>query len=331
MNSENMKHFIRKGYFKTPQLLQIEITDFCPLKCPQCYKKLDNFSYIEMNKFIDIIIQAKNLGVKQVYINGGEPLMHENFIEMIDICNKTEIECTVFISGIGIDDDFCKKIKFKKINIFVSLNGSNEKINGLSRDGYLFALNAIKCLKKNSVNYGINWVARHDNINDFEKLIFLARSNGADTINIVCNKLTSKKVVSEYCTSDDYKILKKIIKQNEDIIKVQVCYDLLLSYLGWSQNNKLHGCQAGIRLMAVDLQGNFMPCSHLYYREKYNSLYDYWNNSKILGKLRNINDLKYCNECNKCRVCHCISSESYENLEIGYKECPIKNNFNYRR
>lgn len=33
--------FREKGYFKFPPILQIEITQKCPLSCPQCYKNLD--------------------------------------------------------------------------------------------------------------------------------------------------------------------------------------------------------------------------------------------------------------------------------------------------
>ena len=34
--------FREKGYFKFPPILQIEITQKCPLSCPQCYTQMEN-------------------------------------------------------------------------------------------------------------------------------------------------------------------------------------------------------------------------------------------------------------------------------------------------
>ena len=35
-------YFRRNGYLPMPKVLQVEITNYCPLNCPQCYKKKGN-------------------------------------------------------------------------------------------------------------------------------------------------------------------------------------------------------------------------------------------------------------------------------------------------
>lgn len=325
---KDMKEFLKNGYFEKPQFLQIEITDYCPLKCPQCYKKDTDFKYMEKERFQEIILEAKEVGVKSIFLNGGEPLLHKDFIDMVKICNRNGLECCVFTSGIGVTDEFCKEIKNLELIFQISLNGSTKEINSLSRDGYEITLGAMKYLKNSEIDFNINWVARHDNVRDLENLIILAKNFHAKSINIVCNKMTSHGEIIEECNFQDYEILKQVIEDNQDFIKIQSCYGILMAYLGREHgNNRLYGCQAGIRLMAIDVEGKFMPCTHLHYLENYSSILGYWKNSKVLNELRKIHNLEYCNDCNKCRVCHSISKESHDNLKIGYKNCPVKNEF----
>ena len=47
MQIKTKKYFLKNGFFDVPQHLQIEITDECPLKCPQCYKTDKEYKYIE--------------------------------------------------------------------------------------------------------------------------------------------------------------------------------------------------------------------------------------------------------------------------------------------
>ena len=217
----NLKKFIRNGYYDTPQFLQVEITDYCPLACPQCYKKETNWSFIDFERFINIVNEAEKIGVKSITLNGGEPVLHPNFVEFVKECNKRKIECAVITSGYGVDDKFCENIRKLKITIHISLNGSTEKINEYSRDGYDISIRAIKLLHKNNIPYIINWVARHDNVGDLENLIQLCKENGANSVNIVCNKIAASDIAKSECNLDDYKKLKETITKNSDYIKIQ--------------------------------------------------------------------------------------------------------------
>lgn len=327
MNSKGFE-VLRNGYALYPQFLQIEITDYCPLKCPQCYKKDTDYSYMSIEDFQKIVTEAVRLGVESVTLNGGEPLLHKKFCDFVRLCNENHIECTVFTSGYGLDHELCQKLKQLKINIYVSLNGSTYTVDRLSRDGYRFSIEAMRILKEYDIPFHINWVARHDNINDFKKLIDFVKIRGASSINVVCNKLTGPGEIDSPCDYNDYQILRRSIEDHQDFIKVQNCFGLLMAYLGTEHGkNRIYGCQAGVRLMAVSVDGRYMPCTHLYYYEKFPSIEAYWKNSLKLQKLRSVRFLQYCEDCKKCRVCHSISRESYQDLSVGFKKCPLRNHF----
>lgn len=279
---------------------------------------------MDIADFKEIINEAKELGVKSVMLNGGEPMENPYFIDMVAYCNEQEIQCTTFSSGYLIDDYFCNEIKKFNLNFLVSLNGSTREVDEKSRDGYSASLKAMNCFSFNNIEYGINWVARNDNVKNLEQLINFSLERGAQYINVVCNKLSSKDKINSACNKDDYIWMKKIIDKYSQFIKIQGCYDLLLSYLeGGMNRNQLYGCAAGIYLMAVDVHKRYMPCTHLVYSEEAKSIQDYWEKSKILNELRmGITEGK-CKECGRCRVCRAISTETYENFKASYEECPI--------
>ena len=64
----DFQFFREKGYFKFPPILQIEITQKCPLSCPQCYKNLDEkempFDFLK-----DSIINASRNGTKHNFLH----------------------------------------------------------------------------------------------------------------------------------------------------------------------------------------------------------------------------------------------------------------------
>ena len=322
MNMKDLLFFKKHRYFQLPHYLQIEITDYCPLNCPQCYKPDGDFSYMDINLFESILLQAHELGINSIFLNGGEPLLHPDILKMMEIAKGLNIEHTIFTSGCGLDENFINNAHDRWVHINLSFNGSSKDVHSKSRDGFDITLAAANRLKKAGISYQINWVARHDNVYDLPNLIEFGKSYAAHSINIVCNKITSKGEIISALNYDDLLFLTKIIKNNPDYLVVQSCYGQLHALLGAPQNNSLYGCQAGIRLMAINTQGEYMPCTHLYYTEKFNNIVEYWNNSIKLKQLRSDNNL--CLDCNFCRFCHSMSKNTHDNLEKGLDDCVVR-------
>ncbi len=315
--------FIKNGFFQHPFFLQLEITDYCPLDCPQCYKANTESSYMRIDVFDDILQQASIIGVEHISLNGGEPLLHpqiESFVEKIHLYGIKE---TVITSGCGVTSHFVQAAKANDLNISVSLNGSTPEINALSRDGFEHAMAAAKLLKTENYPFQINWVARHDNVYDLPNLVECGKDLGASSINVVCNKISATGEIFSPLTKSDYDFLVNTIKANSNYFTIQNCYGILLSLLGRPHNN-LYGCQAGIRSMAVGCLGKFMPCTHLYHFETSDSLAAYWNDSKWLASLREKQLPVYCDDCGRCRFCHSVSKQSHDDFHIGYENCPVK-------
>ena len=94
-------YLIQHGYFPAPKILQIEITNDCPLACPQCYKTNRQPSYMRPDVFKKAVDEAEQIGVYLVTLNGGEPLCHPDFLEMVTYAACKQMLVVTYISGFG--------------------------------------------------------------------------------------------------------------------------------------------------------------------------------------------------------------------------------------
>ena len=98
-------------------LTLVEITDRCNLTCPTCYAMSsphygDHRSLKEVEKMLDIIVE--NEGEPDVVqISGGEPTIHPDFFEILDLAKQKPIRhVMVNTNGIRIskDKEFVKRL-----------------------------------------------------------------------------------------------------------------------------------------------------------------------------------------------------------------------------
>ena len=76
-------------------------------------------------------------------------------------------------------------------------------------NGYWKAPKTIQ-LEVTQIPFGVTWVARHDNIDDFKNFVFLVKERGAAYIQIIGNKVNSTGEIFSEMTPSDYKKLKTI-------------------------------------------------------------------------------------------------------------------------
>lgn len=333
---DDIRFLKTNGFFPYPRLLQIEITTACPLQCPQCYKDDLSGKHIDFDFLKNLVVDAAENGATNIMINGGEPLLYPHFIEYIYLLHSLEIQAHCFSSGLNLTGEHIQVIKKagSKFRLSISLNGSTKKINELSRDGYEIAVDAIKKLKESGCPFGIHWVARHDNIGDFPSLLEFARSNRARWVNVIANKLTGNKEIVSPMTPEDFRLLSDFIKNygDKEFINVQFCFTHLNTLINNQSLNKNQNiCSAGLSICCIDAEGNYMPCTHLLYKEKATSVKDYWLGSKTLQGLRQIDysSLSYCNDCsrsNSCRFCRALSPATHDDFTVGLEQCPIREN-----
>lgn len=336
VNREDLKCFMQTGSLHFPKVVQVEITNKCPFRCPQCYKKQLAVENMPIDKLINLIDECSQQGTELFVLNGGEPLIYPHIASIIKYLTEHKIHFNCFSSGFGLTDEIVQYVKMGYMNLSISLNGSTEEINKLSREGYSYAMEAIKTLGAQGAPYMINWVARHDNVYDFPAIVELALENHASAVSVIGNKLINNHHIDSPMEAEDYKYLSDYINTfplyDKVSIAVEQCFPLLSALLPALPKTQLNGCLAGIFNCNVTVDGQYMPCTQLHYKEKFDSVKDYWENSEILKKLRRIKkaDLKYCQDCQEkyCRICRAVSKECHDDFSVGFEMCPIRQNKN---
>lgn len=321
-----------------PELMNIELTTRCPLRCPQCYCDLNRGKDIDKNIALKYIEQAGRLKIPFINLSGGETLVYPFLNELLQAIKEQGLHSAIAISGWGLDECRLQQLKTADVGeIYVSLNASTPEVNQLSRDGYELAINALKLLQKdNQVNYYINWVARNDNVEDFPNLVILAQSLGVKQIVILESKPDSEYVMQAALSRENFLSLADYIKKHnqEDIeIVVEPCFSPMKAYINKSYllNRNIgfnKGCGAGRNGISVDIDGNLTPCRHLLYPESYDQIEDYWWHSEVLEKLRKFEDNRGepCVNCyykNNCISCRAVASKVENNLFSGNYYCVI--------
>jgi len=330
----NLFSEIRKeNRLQFPKILQIELTNKCPFNCPQCYKLSLSNCDLDFDFFKDTIAEAKQQGTNLVVLNGGEPLLYEKIEELLAFMETQEIHVNCFSSGYGLTDKLMKYFDNQYFHYCLSLNGSTEDINSISREGYSITLEAMKKLSERNISYGIHWVARHDNLYDFEKFIDLVRTYNARYISVGANKLNFNRIIDSPMTIEDIKYLSEIIKGASKNIKILIenCYPELSFFSGLGLNDLFSGCGAGRTMCHITVNRKFAPCTHLHFYEEFETIKEYWYGSEILNAIRHRNLSKCttcigCNFIHKCKMCLASHVDCYTDVNVGNPNCMINNN-----
>ena len=64
-----------------PMVINIELTDRCPLNCPYCYKELENSINLDFPVLSKALHEFSANGGKYVLLSGGEPLLYPHLLE----------------------------------------------------------------------------------------------------------------------------------------------------------------------------------------------------------------------------------------------------------
>lgn len=93
-----------------------EITNICNLSCSFCKKTKRTLQFISVENFAKVIESIKGYTTQICLHILGEPLLHPNFDELIEICNQNNIKVNLVTNGTLIEnlstDCNLKKVSF---------------------------------------------------------------------------------------------------------------------------------------------------------------------------------------------------------------------------
>jgi 7,8-dihydro-6-hydroxymethylpterin dimethyltransferase len=94
----------------------IEVTNYCNLKCPNCYANSDKGNFLDLKKIedmMDLFVDSEYGNPEILQISGGEPTTHPKIIEILELAESKKIKYVMLnTNGIRIAEDieFVKKL-----------------------------------------------------------------------------------------------------------------------------------------------------------------------------------------------------------------------------
>lgn len=318
--------------------INVELTNKCPLHCPQCYCSLEGDKNIDLDLAKTKIREASEHGVSVVNLSGGETLCYPWLVDLVAYASKLCKHVNIAISGCFFDEKVLQSLVRAGITmISVSLNGSTSDINNLTRDGYEQAIKALQILQKEKrIQSCINWVMHTINCEDFPNIIKIAEQYEITLIDVIMFKPDSKCELKSYPSGKQMKQIADYVHCYRGPVTIQIesCFSPMLalvcnySWMGNLNTGERKGCGAGVYMYNVNVDGYYSPCRHLDYFEQHNSLDEYLENSELIKKIRTYEeDLREpCASCSLerfCRPCLAITSKLYGSLYKGHEPCEV--------
>lgn len=188
----------------SPRLVEVVITNACNLRCIMC----DRWKWVKEDKsmignfttqrLFALFEELSALGVKDVLLSGGEPMLRADFSSLIKKIYSLKMGVTLFTNGTLMNRENAKAIATSDSTVFFSIDGLSEthdKIRGVKNtfDRALKGieeLNYMRKLWRTKNRIIINFTVQRNNVCEVFPMFKAANKIGADavTYNLVHGK-----------------------------------------------------------------------------------------------------------------------------------------------
>ena len=298
--------------------LKIEVTHKCQLACVHCSNEgsPSNDKTISLEKCIEIINEATEIGVEKISFSGGEPLIWPHINKVVEIAKSKNMFTTIFTSGYAPNAKECliglKTVGLSKA-IFSVYSSNKIQHDQITRKKGSFekTLDVIEFANSISLETELHFVAMTHNYMQLAEVAKLAKEKGVTTISVLRFAPQGRgSLLPEGTLNKEQNIkLQKIIfelKAQGYNIRTGTPYNFLLV-------NENRQCESGINKITIDPDLRIYPCDgfkNIMAEElvgtlnlsslENESLSNCWQNSPYLLSLREYLSTDFNRECEAC-------------------------------
>ena len=275
---------LRRGELIVPTQAQIDITNECNHRCPNCicrfYKKIglnatyDTSMYIPIERIVKILDELKEVGVPSIeYTGGGEPQCHKDFSTILKETIARGFEWSLVTNGamsnLSRDLEYFKKAKWIRISVDASSAKTHSIMHGTSTDDFDKVVQFVKTLVNECPNtiIGVSFLVSPLNykeiINATEMFKDLGCSNmrfaviynpkGMKIYDRIWDKIVELMSKAKKLETEKFKVFDLIRLTSNDMITYKRYY----SFCGYQHFTTIIGADQ-----------NVYPCCTLRYNEK---------------------------------------------------------------
>src|SRR5215210_3221542 len=167
-----------------------ELTYACPLHCPYCSNPLNLADYREELTTVEwqrVLAEARELGVLQLHLSGGEPLQRRDLEEIVASARELGLYTNLITSALGLSPRRAEQLKTAgldhvQISIQADEQGLSDRIAGTP--SYERKIAGARLVKELDWPLTLNVVLHRHNIDRIGRILDLAEELGADRIEL---------------------------------------------------------------------------------------------------------------------------------------------------
>jgi len=311
------------------QFVELDLTTECNLWCRHCRTNA-NLTYRNMTfkTYTSIVDQIQVMGVNNIALSGGEPLLNNRLVKMIAYARSKGLEVHLVTNSTLITEKHARVFKNLhflhpqgKLRIVTSLDGLEETHDNLRgcKGAFHLCLSGVKHCINQGLEVDVITTLRPDNINEIASLADMAenlgcnvfkvrpiiplgraRSNPSLSINTEMYFMALSRLVKI-----KYKKKGSLVVESSDplwLLADRKLLEGLENSYEIENGSVMGGCSAGIYSLYISAEGWVFPCAYVpcklgHIRDK--PLAEIWVDSPFLKPLRNRNYLQ--GRCGKCK------------------------------
>lgn len=335
--------------------LYFYLTEGCNLKCRHCwiapkYQSSEKaFPSLDPELFGSIVEQAKPMGLNGVKLTGGEPLLHPQIGELIDIVRTADLRLTVETNGVLCTPELAAQLKAASSNTFVSVSidgataRSHEWVRGVE-GSFDAAWQGIRNLGDAGFRPQVIMSVMRHNRNEIEAVVRMAEEAGAGSVKFNLVQPTARgQAMHEANETLTIEELVELGARVENTLSKHTPLRLVYSHpmafrpLGRMFGDRGDGCGlCGILgILGVLADGSYALCGIgetvpelIFGHASKNRLEDVWQNSPVLNELRDGFPERLTGVCGDCLmkgIClgSCVAQNYYgsKNLWAPFWYC----------
>lgn len=284
-----------------PELIDLSITNYCERCCDFCYRRASPAGkHMTLNDVEDVVKQAKEAGVLQIALGGGNPNQHSQFVEVLRIIRDNGIVPSYTSNGEGLTDDvlhataqYCGAMA---LSLYPPYERCEEITKRISNFGIKLNLHAI--LKSDTIDLLTSWFMNPP--------VFFSYVNAVIVLNYKPINGSKDLMVK------DVERLKAFYESASACKSVKIGFDscCIPGIVTWMNVNPalIDSCEAARFSAFISEDMKMYPCSFMVNTEQFgdlrkDNLLDIWQKHPVFVKHREAIRHNSCPDCAHRIVC----------------------------
>ncbi|MGW2562350.1 pyrroloquinoline quinone biosynthesis protein PqqE [Streptomyces sp. NPDC001514] len=173
-----------------PWALLAELTHGCPLRCAYCSNPVELVGRSEeltTVEWTDVLRQAADLGVVQMHVSGGEPLLRRDLTEIVAVADTAGIHTQLVTSGVGLHEKrLAGLVEAGLRSVQLSVQHADATASELIAGARSFAAKerAARLVREAGLPLGLNVVLHRANLDALDDIVELGLAWGAERIEL---------------------------------------------------------------------------------------------------------------------------------------------------